>query len=183
MKRVVSILLGILFVTAAYVFAWPSASVPYFAGVILHVVAGAVLLVALIFTLRKLLRSSSPASKIGWLLIALGGVLGIALLFTGTRRTEWTLLYAHIAACVAGGALLAASWAARRGFLARGGTDLSTGGTRLPPTSSGVATLARCAIFLIAAAALSAGAWWLRTVPWQRCPSHRKSRHRASLDG
>src|SRR5277367_1751912 len=102
MKRATTILLAVLFLTAAYLYAWPTASIPYFAAIIIHVLGGASLLVLLIFTLKKLLRSSPPASKIAWFLITLGGILGVALIFTGTRRTEWPLLYVHIAACLAG---------------------------------------------------------------------------------
>ena len=162
MKRATLILTALLFLTAAYLYAWPTASIPYFAAIILHVLGGASLLVLLLLTLKKLLHSATPASKIGWLLIALGGILGVALIFTGTRRNEWPLLYVHIGACLAGGALLAADIAARRGFLA-GPTETSAG--------AAIAALTRCAIFLVAAAAFAAGANWLRIVPWER--SHR----------
>ena len=155
MKRAATALLAILFLTAAYIYAWPTASVSYFAGIILHILAGAALLIALIFAMKRILRDAPPAKKIGWLLIALGGILGAALLYTGTRRHEWPLLYAHIGACVAGGALIVACWAGHRGLL----------------VGSLPAGLTRCALFLVAAAALAAGAYWLRTVPWER--SHR----------
>src|SRR5271155_876593 len=155
MKRATSILLAILFLTAAYVYAWPTASVPYFAGVVLHLVAGVALVIALIFTLNKILRGAPAASKIGWILIAFGGILGVALIFTGTRRTEWPLLYIHIAACVAGGAFLAAGWMGRyRSYKAE-----------TPPSA---ATILRCVFFLAVAAAIFAGARWIRTVPWER---------------
>src|SRR5580700_5654818 len=155
MKRAATALLAILFLTAAYIYAWPTASVPYFAGMILHILAGAALLIALIFAMKRILRDAPPAKKIGWLLIALGGILGAILLDTGTRRQEWPLLYAHIGACIAGGALIAACWAGHRGFL----------------VGSAPAGLTRCTLFLVAAAALAGGAHWLRTVPWER--SHR----------
>jgi tetratricopeptide (TPR) repeat protein len=152
MKRAISILLALVSLTAAYIYAWPSATVLYFAAVILHVLGGAALLLLLVFMLRNIFRSAPPAKKIGWLLLTLGGILGVALIFTGTRRNEWPLLYAHIAACVAGAALVAACWAGRRGFLA----------------GSRSAGLARWALSLASAAALFAGANWLRTVPWER---------------
>ena len=77
------------------------------------------------------------------------------LIFTGTRRIEWPLLYVHIIACVAGGALIVADWMGHhRGFAI--GAHHAT------------ATMLRCAFFLPVAAALSAGACWLRTVPWER---------------
>ena len=154
MKRALPALVAILFLTAAYLYAWPTATVAYFAAILLHTGGGVILVVALLFALRNIFRSAPPAAKIGWTLILIGGFLGAALIYTGTRRTEWPLLYAHIAACIAGGALLAASWAGQRGFLAGNGRAS--------------ATLVRCALFLSAAVALAAGANWLRTVPWQR---------------
>ena len=152
MRRLVSLLLAILFLTAAYVFVWPSANVPYFAGVILHLGAGVFFLLILAFALRPILREAAPSACASWILLALGGLLGAVLIFTGTRRADWPLLYAHIGACLAGGALLASTWAARRGIL---------GG------ASGEAAL-RSLAFVIAAAIVAAGAWWARTVPWQR---------------
>ncbi len=155
MKRVTDILLFALVLTAAYVFAWPSANVPYFGAIILHLLAGIAFLVLLIFTLRPMLRQGPIASRIGWVLLAVGGILGAILIYTGTRRVDWPLLYVHIGACVAGCALLVSGWACRRGFLAG-------------PFPSGIIRSALC---LVVAGLITAGAWWLRTVPWQE--SHR----------
>ena len=87
MRRAVSALLGILFISACYVFAWPTASVPYFAAIVLHLVCGLALMALLIFALWPILRDSTPIAKIGWVLIALGGVLGVVLIFT--ERGAW----------------------------------------------------------------------------------------------
>jgi tetratricopeptide (TPR) repeat protein len=152
MRRLASLLLAILFLTAAYVFVWPSANVPYFAGVILHLGAGVLFLLTLAFALRSILRDATPSARAGWILLAVGGLLGVVLIFTGTRRGDWPLLYVHIGVCLAGGALLASAWAAKHGILAGG---------------SGAAALRNFA-FLVAAAILAAGAWWVRTVPWER---------------
>jgi Flp pilus assembly protein TadD len=151
-RRAISALLGITFLTAAYVFAWPSANIPYFAAIIIHLVGGLALLVLLLVALGPILRESTWEARIGWSLIALGGLLGVVLMYTGTRRAEWPMLYVHIGACVAGGAFLASAWAARRGWLAGG-------------VASG---LARTVMLLAICAAIVAGAWWTRTVPWQR---------------
>jgi Flp pilus assembly protein TadD len=151
-RRFSAILLFVLFATAAYLFVWPSANVPYFGAVILHLLAGITLLVFLLFALRGILRGASITSRIGWVLIAVGGVLGAVLIKTGARRDEWSLLYAHIGACVAGGALLASAWAGNRGFLTQGRA----------------AGFLRNAMFLVAAALAVSGAWWMRTVPWER---------------
>src|ERR1700735_2601864 len=113
MRRLIVILLSILFATAAYLFVWPAANVPYFAAVILHLLAGIALLIFLLFALRGILRKASAISGLGWILIAIGGVLGAVLIKTGTRRDEWPLLYTHIGTCVAGGAFLASAWAGK----------------------------------------------------------------------
>src|ERR1700678_561739 len=155
MKRLVHVCLGILFLPAAYVYAWPSANVPYFAAIIFHLVAGIAFLILLSIGLLPILRNAPVASRIGWILLAFGGVLGIVLIFTGTRRAEWPLLYIHIGSCVAGGAMLFSGWASKRGWLAGG-------------VGSGIV---RSAICLLAATLIAGGAWWLRTAPWER--SHR----------
>ena len=152
MKRLVHLCLALLFLTAAYLYAWPSANVPYFAALVLHLLTGIAFLILLTFGLLPILRSSSTASRIGWILLAFGGVLGIVLVFTGTRRAEWPLLYVHIGACVAGGAMLFSGWGAKRGWLAGG----------MP------AGILRSAICLLSVALIATGAWWLRTVPWER---------------
>ena len=155
MKRILTYLTITLVISALYLFAWPAANLPYFAAIIVHLLAGIALLVVLIFTLRPILREGPSASRLGWLLLALGGILGALLIYTGTRRAEWPLLYAHIGACVAGCALLVSGWASKRGFLASG----------VP------AGLVRSALCLAVVALIAGGAWWLRTVPWQE--SHR----------
>jgi Flp pilus assembly protein TadD len=155
MKRLVYISLAILFLTAAYVYAWPSANVPYFGAILIHLFTGIAFLVLLTIGLLPILRNAPLASRIGWILLAFGGVLGIVLVFTGTRRSEWPLLYIHIGACVAGGALLFSGWAGQRGWLANG-------------IAAGVARSVSC---LLAATLIAGGAWWLRTVPWEK--SHR----------
>ena len=151
-RRFRAILLAVLFVTSAYLFAWPSANVPYFAAVILHLLAGIVLLIFVVFALSGIFRNASALSRIGWILIAIGGLLGTVLIKTGTRHDEWPLLYTHIGTCVAGGAFLASAWAGERGFLVQGRT----------------AEVLRTAMFLVAAALAVSGAWWMRTVPWER---------------
>ncbi len=152
LRRAAFALLAILFLSAAYLYAWPSANIPYFAALILHLVGGVALALLLVFLLAPILRSSSIESRIGWILIAFGGVLGLLLMYTGTRRAEWPLLYVHIGSCVAGGAFLAAGWAARRGILRDGAAG----------------AVVRSVSCLALAGIILAGAWWTRTVPWQK---------------
>src|SRR5579863_5412787 len=152
MKRATSFLLAISFATAAYVFAWPSPTFPYFAAVVVHVLGGFLFIVALVFSFRRIWRDATPLARIGWAFLALGAVLGAILIYTGTLRSEWTLLYVHIGACLAGGALLVSAWAGKRGFLA-GGFG---------------AGLLRTGALVVVAVLLAAGAWWVRTIPRQR---------------
>src|SRR5580698_5998634 len=152
MNRFRSFLLYFLFVSAAYLFALPYATLVYEGTVLLHLLAGAVFLVlALPFLWRKI-AAGDFSERAGWLLIAAGGVLGVALAVTGAPRSRFPLLYAHIGACVAGGVILAAAWAGRRGWLAA---------TTLRVTL-------RFALGFAIAAGFAAGAWWLRTVPFER---------------
>src|SRR5208282_5058565 len=53
MKRLRSRLLAILFLTAAYVFVWPAANVPYYAAVLLHLLAGIAMVVVLALSLAS----------------------------------------------------------------------------------------------------------------------------------
>ena len=152
MRRFRTSLLWVLSLTAIYLFAWPTPTL-FFGGVdLLHVLCGVVLAVVILLTAMQIFRGISPIAGTGWALLILGTGLGIALIFTGTRRQEWPLLYTHIVACVAGISLLAADWSGKRGWL---------GG------ESGVASILRAALFLLVAAALAGASWWVRTVPWQ----------------
>jgi hypothetical protein len=166
MKRLAAMLLAILFGTAGYVFLWPAATVVYFGAVLLHVLAGIVFLIVLTAAARSLLRGATIVRRAGWILLAVGGVLGAVLIYTGTRRESWPLLYVHIGTCLTGGVLLASEWAGRRGFLTR--------------TTGSTATLVRTLAFLLGAALISAGAWWIRNVPWQR--GHRIENPRMAPD-
>ena len=88
--------------SAVYVYGFPSASIWYFGAVLFHVAAGIVLAVLLLPFLLKLLRNRTMVARLGWLLLAAGTVLGIALIFLGTPNRLKGWLYAHIILCVAG---------------------------------------------------------------------------------
>ncbi|MFZ0410699.1 MAG: tetratricopeptide repeat protein [Candidatus Acidiferrales bacterium] len=153
LRRAISVLLAVLFLTAVYVFAWPSPNVPYFGAVVVHLLAGVLFLVALAIALRGMLREGSLLTNAAWILLLAGGIVGAVLIYTGTPHSRWTVLWAHIGACMAGGALLAAAWARKRGW--------TGGGSAARSAIAGV-------ICLAAAGALTAGVWWVRTAPWER---------------
>ena len=100
--RLLPLLLIFLFVSAGYLYAFPQPNVFYAAIVLLHTLAGVLASLFLVTFLYRLLRRSSIASRLGWLLILAGAILGLMLIETGTPRTEWNLLYAHILLSIAG---------------------------------------------------------------------------------
>src|SRR5689334_16409280 len=89
MHRARNLILGFTTLSAIYLYAFPSATLPYLALVLGHVAAGFVLAALLI---PALIRSRS----MGWIVTTLGAVLGIVLTFTGGSRPFASLLYAHI---------------------------------------------------------------------------------------
>jgi Flp pilus assembly protein TadD len=139
-----------LALSAVYLYAFPSANLPYIAVVLFHLAVGVLLTVLLVPFLASVLRGSGIAARIGWILLAAGALLGIALIFTGATTAMKPLLYTHIFVCVTGVLFLTGSWLAARGWLG---------------ASAGQMAL-RTAVLVIAVAVISAGAWWTRTVAW-----------------
>src|SRR6476620_1173771 len=103
-----------LAISAAYLFTFPQANVPYAGVVLLHALAGAVATLLFVPSLVRLLRTGNLSSRAGWVLIAVGAVIGIVLIKTGTSRSEWNKLYFHIVVSAAGLALLVAGWLTSR---------------------------------------------------------------------
>jgi len=112
--RILFWLIAFLAISAAYLYTFPQANVFYAGVVLLHALAGLAAAVLLVPSLIRLLRTGPLSTRVGWLLIAAGAVLGLILIKTGTPRTEWNKLYLHILLSVAGIALLIAGrWSAR----------------------------------------------------------------------
>ena len=108
-------LVAFLAVSAAYLYAYPQPNIFYACIVLLHAFGGALATIVLIPLLLRMLRTGSPASRIGWVLMAVGGIVGIVLIKTGTSRPEWNKLYFHIIVSLLGfGFLVAAWWGERR---------------------------------------------------------------------
>ncbi len=141
--------------SAIYLFAFPGATLWYEGAVLFHIVAGALFLVLGAPWMARLMRGRGVWEKIGWGVLLLGGVPGAIIIYTGARRPMWPVLYTHEIVSVLGSAVLLFVWAGEPGKLrALQGT--------LPRTS------ARLALCLALAGAIVGGAWWVRTVPWQR---------------
>ncbi len=108
--------------SAVYLYAFPSANLPYILVVLFHLVAGILLTVLLLPFLVRVLRTSPLGARFGWLFLAVGAVIGVTLIFTGTPLGRKWLLYSHILACLLGVTSLAGSWLASRGWLGAGGS-------------------------------------------------------------
>ncbi len=119
-----------LIVNSAYLAAFASPTLFYYANVALHVLGGAALLgLGAWWTIGRW-RTLDPTARIAVALIAGGGGLGIALSITGTTRAYRWLLLTHIAVATAG-ALIAAVAAAR--------AVSRQPGTRLTPAFTAIA--------------------------------------------
>jgi Flp pilus assembly protein TadD len=144
-------LLFLLTLSAIYLYAYPTATITYGGGVLLHTGAGILLAVLLIPIFRQVFRDCPLEIRFGWLLIAAGTLLGLVLIKIGTPNRFHLWLYLHIALCAAGVLLVATSWLTRRGWLGKG--------LAAAVTSFAVLTLLMTAI--------AAGSWWARTIAWK----------------
>src|SRR5678815_1663141 len=101
MTRVRSLGLILLTLTGIYLYAFPSATIPYLGIVLGHIAGGLVFAFVLLLCLRRL-RQEGSAGFTGWVFITIGTALGIILAFTGATRPLTPLLYAHIYVCMTG---------------------------------------------------------------------------------
>src|ERR1051325_12162479 len=95
-------LLLILTFSAIYLYAFPTATIVYGLGVLLHAGVGILLAIALIPILRQVFRDCSLEIRLGWLLIAGGTLLGVILIKIGTPSRFRTSLYLHLSISAAG---------------------------------------------------------------------------------
>jgi tetratricopeptide (TPR) repeat protein len=144
-KRLLLVSLVFLFISATYLYAFPQPNVFYAAVVLLHAVVGVIAAALLVTVLYRLLREASAIARLGWLLVSAGAVIGLILIKTGTSRSEWNLLYAHILLSLGGAGILFSEWSRWLSSKA----------------------LVRCAISLVVLAGLGLGARYLRESRWQ----------------
>jgi len=148
--RVLGWLVVFLAASAAYLYAYPQPNIFYACVVLLHAFGGALATIVLLPMLVRLLRTGNFLSRIGWLLMTAGGVVGIVLIKTGTSRPEWTTLYVHIVVSSAGFGLLVAAWLGR------------PKGSQARMENSAVHSMVRAALCLAVLAAVGFGANYLR---------------------
>ena len=111
-KKFAQLSIAALTISAVYLYAWPAPNLFYAAAVLFHVGLGAVFCVAGLILLPRLLREPAFV-KLGSLILAVGSALGLALVYTGTSRSHWKLMYAHIAVSAIA-VLLLAAWSFSR---------------------------------------------------------------------
>ncbi len=150
MKRWRSLSVLVLTLTAVYLYAFPTATLVYAGAVLLHTGLGVLVTLALGIFLVHELGSETALARLGWVLLAAGAVVGVALIYLGTPHRLRTWLYAHIATCTLGALLLAVAWMKDRGWL---GTGVLQRGFAF-------------AGILLATVGIAAGAWWVRNVAW-----------------
>ena len=121
MNRALSLLIGFLVVSAIYLYAFPQANVLYAGVVLLHAVAGVVAAVWLLLWLVRsfVLRQGEPLVRIGVAVLFLGAIPGLALIYTGVWRAQWTLVYVHLGVSFLGAGLIVAAHLGDRGWLPR----------------------------------------------------------------
>jgi tetratricopeptide (TPR) repeat protein len=117
--RILSPLIGFLVVSAIYLYAFPQANVFYAGVVLLHAVAGVVASVWLLLWLVRSWRQGELLVRIGFAILFLGAIPGLALIYTGALRTEWTLVYVHLGVSFLGAGLVAAALLGDLGWLPR----------------------------------------------------------------
>ena len=117
------VLLGLVVFLAAsaiYLYAFPQPNVTYAVVVLLHLLGGILATILLLPLLGGLLRGRNWLAWCGWFLFLAGAVLGLWLVHTGTLRSEWNWMYAHMAVCAAALGFLVAEFISQRGRLGAG---------------------------------------------------------------
>src|SRR6201997_699385 len=113
-------MVAFLAASAVYLYGFPQQNVFYAVVVLLHLAAGVAATIVLLPLLGRLIREGTWLSRGGWLLFLVGAGIGFWLVRTGTVRSEWKWMYAHMLVCAAALGFLIAETAGRRGWLDSG---------------------------------------------------------------
>jgi len=156
-KRWLTRFVILLTLTAVYLYGFPSATISYAVVDLLHVAVGVLVFLLLLVFLVPLVWNGTVLSRVGWIFLAAGTLLGITLIKIGTPHHLWNWLYAHIVLSIFGVVLLAADWLHAKGWL---GQTVSSRALRL----AGLA-------FVVLA--ISTGLWWTREIGWRDSRANR----------
>src|SRR5215470_13498461 len=118
--KVLFALIALLTVSAVYLYGFPQQNVTYAVIVLLHVMGGIAAPILVLPLFKRLVHDGTRVSWAGWILFLAGAGLGIWLIHSGTPRSEWNWLYAHIIVCVAALGFLVAERMGRRGLFGTG---------------------------------------------------------------
>src|SRR6202158_4475755 len=103
-----------------FLYAFPSASIPYVTLILLHAAIGILFALLLLPFLLRHFRSETLLAKSGWVLLIIGTGLGLALIKLGTPNRLKSWLFAHILMSVLGSLFLATDWVNARAWLGTG---------------------------------------------------------------
>jgi hypothetical protein len=150
-SRLFSAVLIFLFCSAVYLFAFPQPNVFYAGMVLAHALIGVLATILLVPALWRAYKRRSLGTCLAWALLFLGALVGVWLIYTGTPRSHWNSLYAHIIVSMAGAGIAFANWWGRRA-----------------KSTATAAALARALACLLVLAALGAGGWYIRQSRWHK---------------
>ncbi|HLH08572.1 MAG TPA: tetratricopeptide repeat protein [Terriglobales bacterium] len=108
--KVAPAILIFLFITAVYLYAFPQANLIYPVVDLAHAGFGLLALFGIAWQIYRSMKTRKWAFATAWLVLFFGAIVGALLIYTGTSRPEWRLLYIHIVASVAGGVMLLPLW-------------------------------------------------------------------------
>src|SRR5215471_2567270 len=108
-------LIGFLVLSAVYLYAFPQANLVYPAIVLLHAAGGVLAAILLAIWLVRQWRQQSWLLRIAMLFLFGGAAIGAVLIYTGTPRFEWSLVYAHLGLSFMGARLMFAGLLGERG--------------------------------------------------------------------
>jgi tetratricopeptide (TPR) repeat protein len=143
-------MVAFLAASAVYLYGFPQQNVFYAVVVLLHLAAGVAATIVLLPLLGRLVREGTWLSRGGWLLFLVGAVIGFWLVRTGTVRSEWKWMYAHMLLCAAALGFLIAEAAGRRGWFRSGNAG----------------AVMRLALCLAVLGGLGAGLRYMREARW-----------------
>src|SRR5258708_19379381 len=89
-------LVGMLFLSAVFLYAFPAPTLFYAAVVLLHAGAGLVAIFCLIRFCLRCLRQATLTAKLGWIVLALGGLVGVALVYVAPPPPNQKGPYFHL---------------------------------------------------------------------------------------